>query len=400
MKQTQMISTDFSKNVRIPVVSDNKIEQIWRYYPGAGYFKGYNFNGEQIGYAGSNGFTDSKSKVKPFGEFGLFTAWCPKDSSCPTLLWQTKRRIFHINFEKKEVEMIFESIESDIQLARTKLHAWRDLKQGEKEYIDPNKYRPLIQCQTENGKLHLILREPKQQFSLSVPHASVTATTKDIFVSSVGSDSFPPEDIIKSKDLYDQWLEERSGKPRTYWIELYKLDNQGNLEMLNRYIWTMPPISGFEVTIRDRRLTVKRYVSQFSPMLYDLVMRLLGRKLLTNIYTYENRGDFYYGLLKSILEIRPYNGIINRILSALMIVFVFWHGWPRRTSWFKYIFWLVFTGLFNIAGLLTYLALNHTAIIKCSACGKRRGLVQVDCVCCKAKLPVPEKGKLDLIFSN
>jgi len=93
MKQIQMITTDFSRNVRVPVRSDNKTEQIWRYCPGTRYFKGYNASGEQIGYAGATGFSDSKSKVKPFGEFGLFTAWCPQDASSPTLLWQTQRLI-------------------------------------------------------------------------------------------------------------------------------------------------------------------------------------------------------------------------------------------------------------------------------------------------------------------
>jgi len=400
MKQVRMITTDFSRNVRIPVRSDNKTEQIWRYYPGAGYFKGYNASGEQIGYAGATGFSDSKSKVKPFGEFRLFTAWCPKDSFSPILLWQTQRRIYQINFEKQEVETIFESTESDIETERTNLHAWRDLKPGEKEYIDHNKYRPLIHCQTGDDKLHLILREPKQQFSLSIPRASVTATKQDIFVCNYGNDAFPPKDIIKSQDLYFKWLEERGGKPRNFWAELYKMDNQGNLDLLNRYDWTIPPISGFEVKVRDRRPTVKRYVSQFSPTLYDLVVRLLGRKFLTSVYAYQNRGDFFCGLVQMILEIRPYEGFINRILSALMMVFVFWHGWPRRTSWAGFVFWLVFVGAFNIAGLLTYLALNHTTVIKCPVCGKRRGLAQVDCVRCQAELPAPKRGKIDLIFNT
>jgi hypothetical protein len=391
MKDVRMITTDFSRNVRIPVRSDSKIEQIWHYYPGAQYFKGYNASGEQIGYAGATGFKDSESKVKPFGEFGLCTAWCPKDSGSPTLLWQTQRRIYQINFEKQEVETIFESTEADIEIEMTRLHAWRDLKPGEKEYIDPNEYRPLIHCKTMDGKHQLILREPKEQLSFNLRYPSVTATKQEIFVRNVGSDGFPPGDI----KLYDKWLEERRGKPRNYWTELYKVDNQGNLDLMNRYDWIRPSTSGFVTKARDPRPTVKRYVSQFSPPLYDFVVRLFGRKILTSVYATQNRS----GLLRMILDIRPYDGVINRILSALMMVYVFWHGWPRRTSWAKFVFWLVFTGLFNIAGLLTYLALNHTAVIKCPACGKRRGLAQVDCVRCKAQLPAPERGKLDLIFS-
>jgi hypothetical protein len=404
MKQTQMITTDFSRNVRIPVRSDNKTEQIWRYHPGAEYFKGYNTSGEKIGYIGSTGFTDSKSKAKPFGKFRLFTAWCPKDSSNPILLWQTQRRIYQINFEKQHVELIFESTEADIEIERTSLHAWRDLKPGEKEYIDPEKYRPLLLCRTEDGKYHLILREPRHQLSIGIgigfPGASVTATKKNIFVRNYWSDWMPPADIAGSRELYDKWLQERRGKPRNLWVELYKVDNQGGLELLNRYDWTVPDPSMPVVKARDPRPAVKRYVSQFSPPFYDYVLRLLGRKFWSRALNYQNRGDFFYSLARVIMDIQPYGGVINRVLSALMMVFVFLHGWPRRTSWAKFVSWLVFVGLFNLAGLLTYLALNHTAVVKCPVCDKRRGLARVDCVRCRAELPAPERGKLDLIFST
>ena len=121
MKQIQMITPVFSRNIEIPVGSYNKTEQIWRYYPGAEYFKGYNTNGEKIGYAGSTGFTDSKSK--PLGKFRYFTAWCPQDSVSPILLWQTQRHIYQIDFEKQNVEMIFENTKADIEIERTSLHA-------------------------------------------------------------------------------------------------------------------------------------------------------------------------------------------------------------------------------------------------------------------------------------
>ncbi len=402
MKQTQMITTDFSRNVRIPVRSDNKTEQVWCYHPGTQYFKGYNTSGEKIGYAGSTGFTDSKSKVKPFEEFRLFTAWCPQDSVSPILLWQTQRHIYQIDFEKQNVEMIFESTEADIEIERTSLHAWRDLKPGAEGSSDPKNYRPLLICRTENGKHHLILREPRHQLSIGIgfPGASVTATKKNIFVRNYWSDGMPPADISGSRELFDKWLQERRGKPRNLWVELYKVDNQGGLELLNRYDWTVPAPSMPVVKARDPRPAVKRYVSQISPPFYDYVLRLLGRKFWSRALNYQNRGDFFYSLARMVLDIQPYGGVINRVLTVLMMIFVFLHGWPRRTSWARFVSWLVFVGLFNLAGLLTYLALNHTAVIKCPVCGKRRGLARVDCVRCQAELPAPERGKLDLIFST
>ncbi len=398
MRQIQMITPGFSRYIEIPVGSYNKTEQIWRYYPGAEYFKGYNTNGEKIGYAGSTGFTDSKSK--PLGKFRYFTAWCPQDSVSPILLWQTQRHIYQIDFEKQTVEMIFENTEADIEIERISLHAWRDLKPGAKEYIDSKKYRPLLLCRTEDGKHHLILREPRHQLSIGLPGTSVTATKKNIFVRNYWSDAFPPADIARSRELFDKWLQERRGKPRNLWTEFYKVDNQGGLELLNRYDWTVPAPPVPVVKVKDPRPIAQRCVSQFSPPLYDLVVRILDREFLSRAYQYQNRNDFFYSLARMIMDIRPHGGVINRVLSALMMIFVFLHGWPRRTSRAKLIFWLLFTLAFNLAGLLTYLALNHTPVIKCPACGKRRGLAQANCVRCGVELPAPEQGKLDLILNT
>jgi len=128
-----------------------------------------------------------------------------------------------------------------------------------------------------------------------------------------------------------------------------------------------------------------------------LAWYLLGREFLFQLY----RGnDFIRGFAEVTRELRPGNSIINWVLALAMVGFALWHGWPRRTSRGKLIFWLAFTLVFNLAGLLTYLALNHTPIIKCPVCGRSRGLAQVNCVRCGAELPAPERVKLDLILNT
>ena len=405
MKQIQLITLEFSRTVEVPVGSEGQTEQIWRYHPGPEYFKGYNTHGEKIGYAGSTGFTDSKSQVKPLGKFRFFTAWCPQDSSSPTLLWQTQRRVYQINFERRQVELIFESTEADIKIIS--LHAWRDLKPATEEYIDHEKYRPMLLCTTEDGKHHLIMRDPAQRLTITIPedwkewtgnYCLFTATKQDTFLIRNWIELRAAPDYFRDEDLRLQWLRDYQSKPKKYWVELYKVDNKGNLELLNRYDWIVPPAP--TIVRRDPRLAVQRGVAQFSPPFYDLVVRLLGRKFWSWALDSRNRGDFSYDLAQMMLIIRPDGGVINWVLGALMMGFAFLHGWPRRTSWAKFIFWLVFVGMFNLAGLLAYLALNHTTVIKCPACGKRRGLTQVDCVRCQAELPEPERGKLDLIFGT
>ena len=409
MKQMQMITPGFSRNIEIPVGSYNKTEQIWRYYPNWDLFVGYRLDGEKIGYAGSTGFTDSKSKVKPFGKFRLFTAWCPQDSSNPILLWQTQRHIYQIDFEKQNVEMIFESTEADIEIESTSLRAWRDLKPGAVGSSDPKKYRPLLHCITEDGKHHLLMRNPGRRLTITIPKAwqgwvnylhRFTATKQGIFLRRTWIEFREAPDYFQDRELHGQWLSDYQSKDKKHHVELYRLGTDGSLDLLTGYTWTVPVRPSPVVRSRDPRPAVQRYVSQISPPLYDVAARSLGRKFWLRALNYRNRGDFFYSLARMVLDIQPYGGVINRVLSILMMIFMFLHGWPRRTSWPRFVFWLVFTGLFNLAGLLTYLALNHTAVIKCPVCGRRRGLDRVDCVRCQAELPAPERGKLDLIFST
>lgn len=403
LRNTQMLTPVFSRNIEVPVGSINNTEQIWRYHPGAKYFVGYDSSGERIGYIGAAGFSDSRSKTKPFGEFRLFTAWCPQDSSSPTLLWQTNRRIYQIDFGKQHVEPIFESTDSDIETIN--LHAWRDLKPGTKNYIDSEKYRPLLLCITKDGKRHLILRNPDRQLTFTIPedwqgwlmdHCRFTATRQGIFLLRNWTEWRAGPDYFQDKELFDQWRRDYENQAKKHRVELYKMNDGGGLEMLNHYDWTVPAPG------RSKRVehlaASRRFVTHFSPPLYNVIFRVLDTKLWSRIFQPENRGDFFWGMLRVPLELQPLSTLINRLISALMMGFVFWHGWPRRTSIARFVFWLVFVGAFNLTGLLTYLALNHTAIITCPACGGRRGLARVDCVQCRAQLPAPKRGKLDLIF--
>jgi hypothetical protein len=76
---------------------------------------------------------------------------------------------------------------------------------------------------------------------------------------------------------------------------------------------------------------------------------------------------------------------------------VFLHARPRRTSPASLIGWMVFAALFNIVGLLVYLALNYTPTIRCQKCNKRRGLNSPQCPRCGGDLPVNAPGKLNII---
>ncbi|MFC1677197.1 hypothetical protein ACFL3G_09065 [Planctomycetota bacterium] len=393
IRDMQYLNPDFSRSLIIPVKEENRTIEAWRYLPGKDYFVGYDTNGKRIGYAGMTGFVNEKQQVQSFGDLTSATAWCPENSYSPTLLWQTKRRIYEINFEKQQVNVLFESQQADIETFG--LHKWRSLAFS-------TRYRPAITCRTADRKIHLIMREPKQILTVTIPDdwqiefPGLTATKDEIFLSNHGTSYRLPKEYFGSPELINKWLHERQGKPINRWIELYKVEDNGKYELVNRYDWTIPGQTINILVTEDYRRTSQRYVSNVSPTLFNVIWRYFPIQL-RQLRRYD---DHWLELCAEIIsELRPANMILNYTLSALMMVVAFGHGYSRRTCWGKIIFWLALVGLFNLAGLLTYLALNHTATIKCHACGKRRGLERDDCPGCGAQLPKPRQRKLDLILT-
>ena len=405
MRETQIITPEFSRTLEIPVGTSRKITQVWVYRPGSDLFTGYDLNGAKIGYAGSMGFADTQSGAKRFGAFRFFTAWSPPDSHGPILLWQTQRRIYQIDFYKKHVELIFESADADIESMN--LHAWRVLNPGERHYVDPEQYHPLLHYTTEDGTNHLIMRNPDRHITVELPdhwHGWVnsiyrfTATKQEVFLRRDWIEFPRSPDYSQDRKNADKWFRDYRSQAKKHHVELYRVDSKGSLDLLNSHSWSVPARPRF-VTVR-RRPAVRRCVTQFSPPAYGAVVRLMGRSFWSRAYSRRGQGNLFYEMAKTLLEYCPVGWGMNLALSAAMMGFAFWHGRPRRTSQARFVFWLAFVAAFNLAGLLTYIALNHSAVIRCPACGRRRGLARVECARCEAQLPAPAPGKLDLIFES
>jgi len=209
-----------------------------------------------------------------------------------------------------------------------------------------------------------------------------------------------PRDFRNPWQSEELWREYRA-KPKKRRLDIYKVDDRGNIESLSHFGWTVPgeDLTDQAATQLSAREKTRRCVNQFSPPFYDLLAYLLARYIWSHD-SYRNIGEVAREIIFSLEQTRTGFGVWSWILIALMVCFAAWHGWPRRTSRAALVFWLVFVGLFNLAGLLTYLALNHTPVIKCPSCGNRRGLGQSQCVRCLSDLPAPKPGKLDLIFDT
>jgi len=142
----------------------------------------------------------------------------------------------------------------------------------------------------------------------------------------------------------------------------------------------------------------RKFVNTVSPTLF------LAYHFFDDVpsWAYEDVLADYKAWYDQALEITQYFRATRMVLHCsavvLMVCAAFWHAWPRRRGKGRLIFWLVMVALFNLAGFLTYLALNHATVIRCAACGKKRGLQRSDCPSCGALLPLPERRETDLIL--
>ena len=375
---------------------------MWRYQRRGGVFIGYDMKGGRIGYISAAGFTESKSGIQPLGTLEFPTAWVPADSFSPTVLWQPKTRVYQINFEERRVDLILDASEEKIRWIR--LHSWGIT---EPELRGPNisiKYRPLIDCLTEDNKHHLILREPDERLTVDVPadwdrdSVAITATQEKIFLQHAETDSRPPEGISRVSAPWHKWWRRHLSRPHHRWVELYTLENRTDLHRLNRFDWTVPAQPSLaEIGPSDIYSRIKKFTNQLSPPAYSLVWHMFGEQLWAISRRSSGMIHVYEEIISSSMS---ESTVTNLLVSAVMVILALLHAWPRRTSRAKVIFWLIFVGLFNLTGLLTYLALNHTPVIKCPVCGRKRGLERADCVRCGAKLPRPEPTVHDLILDT
>jgi hypothetical protein len=404
MESALMITPMFSQVLMVPVIpSVGQIAGYWRYEPRRRYFVGFNSRGEKIGYAGANGIREFKNQVEPFGQFKTMTAGSGQDSPSPILLWQTRHRLYKIDFLKRTVPLIFDAKEK--QIAKV-LSCYFWVPQSDGDELDIPNYRPAMRIVTKDRVNYLLLRDPNEQLTLKTPpnwnldYISIAPCRDRILLRYQDQEGGAPPPNYK---FHPEWTEKYRYSPYTEWVELYEVDRTGKLELINRFEWVNPGrekrASSWD-KIESRRKRAARYVAALTPPIFNLAWQAHYRQVVAD--RNRPRGTNESAVL---LLINPWRDIhltstpLNLALSLLMAAAAFAHGWARRTSRAKFVFWLVFVGLFNLAGLLSYLALNHTAIIRCPACGKRRGLERPDCACCGALLAVPEQRNTDVIFT-
>lgn len=383
---------DSARALEFPIATANELLEIWRYLPGRDCFIGYSLQGKRLGYLSAAGMTEAKSQAQPLGTFASFLGWWPLEAYGPTVLWHTERRLYQIDFEQRQVEVIFESPDSDITDLR--ISRW-DAYRPEHSAATAED-RQLLHCRTRDGAYHVISRDPNQSVTVRVPdewkqwmgiYCQFAATEQDLFLRRDWTE-YPARPAYAGSE----WRTEFLRTTKTQWVELYRISETGALDLVNEYRWTAPGEDrGVAYAEYRDPPYVQPYVTAFSGLAYDLTWAALRDRAGTSEWWGEG-GQLLY-------EIRPRYRVGSWLVMAVMLTLTFLHARARCTSKATFVFWLLFVAILNLVGFLVYWALNHTPVVKCSACGKRRGLSQAACVRCGAPLPVPEHGRLDLAFA-
>ncbi|MFA6186284.1 MAG: hypothetical protein WC770_03600 [Phycisphaerae bacterium] len=389
--EAQRITPAMSKALEIPIRQDKKIREIWRYLPDDDIFVGYEFKGEKIGYIGTNGFSQSRTENKPFGKFNSLFVYTSKDSENPVLLWQTEKRFFAIDFENRKTEIIIDGGDGRIYGIEAKNWSYDG-----KEPVDAN-YRTFVKYNAKDGNINLILNQPDEKLTFKTPKqwddylrssVGITATKDAIFLSHLTTGILIPADYYKSHKVRDKFYKTNPfNKAVDYSTELYKVDKAGNLSLVNKFQWTKPE---YIAPAQKDWEYYFGYTSVVSPPMFYVGVKIIQNSPgdINKILPRDNNG-MMRGYIVLITTFYPRKLAVCISLSVVMMLIALWHGWSRKNNRLSFALWIILVGLFNVAGLLTYLALNHTTLLKCPACGKKRNLEQPACIHCQAALPLP-----------
>jgi hypothetical protein len=387
LNNLNMTNGNFTSSYAIPMVNlENKRIGHWFFDTQKRYFKYYSVSGSISGYLGANGYTENLSHIESFDECISIDHWLSPKSYDPMLLYRTEFALYQIDFQNKQVETLVKTPNDPI----------RSMKMNNWQKTNTSKCRPTLTVITKSHKLFLFLKNPKQVIETQLPSDFHYFNTPDIaaagdkiwaeLTETLGA----PKTV--NRNIYISWYRANQDKPLEYRVRLFELNKNGSFLEKNSFTWTGPkrqPKSVYQARFEIFGRFINSFSSPLTRWIYDRVEK--------QMYNYNNLPMYVGVILGFIQETSKFNRLVNFCFITIFAAATLLHGWPRRTSAIKLVFWVGFVFLFNLAGFLTYLALNHTPVVKCASCGKRRGLEKDACCRCGTVLPLPKSKETDLI---
>jgi hypothetical protein len=411
-RDEQVVVLEFGEAFIVPVVgAEGKVLSRWVYSLKDKCFTGYDGEGKVIGYFGLEGFSESKSEVVEFDNFGFITSTVRFGRvRTAVMTWRSPKKIYEIDLGKRTIENLIESKDEDIKFVIDSRGIKRnaDFNSRSKSKKELESYRPAIGVVMESGMCSMLLLEPEERVSFQIPKewvnkrrtgVSIAVYEDEIYLQHSGSDrpSWDPE--TKTMDGFDEYIAMINKMSFHKWEEIYKVSASGQLESLCRFEWdTLPRIktNGPQNYNYYYSEMILESLSLASPVVYMWLGGVAEKLYLGTGRRYGN-WQVFYEILVGTQYVRPIYFGMTVLVSVLLCGVVLWHGMFRRRGWSGLVFWMAFVVVFNVAGLLTYLALNHVPVIRCHKCRNKKHLKAMNCPSCGAGLPEPESRATDLI---
>ncbi|MHC5083706.1 MAG: hypothetical protein ACYTET_07175, partial [Planctomycetota bacterium] len=387
LNELNTIGEEFSRQFTVPMVNDrNKRLGHWFFDVDQQIFKYYSVSGKGGEYLGANGFVDTPSEAVKLQDCRGMELWLKPNSYDPMIIYQTLHAVYQIDFQQKEIRTLAETEEDPIRVVMQ--NNWKERHDYEN--------RPTLTILTNSNQLYLYLKNPDQVIRTQLPAdftdfaiPQFVANDKTIYAKYT---DFPETPCYKDREAYTKWYRENFTKPTNRRVRLFEVSPAGEFTETSSFAWTQPGRNP-NIVYQDGPRAFNSAVNSVSS---PIPMWLTWKFLRTQSYRqWSEMGREMMNFIRAYSEVRL---SINLCVMTAFAALTVWHGWPRRTHIAKLIFWTTFVFLFNLPGFLTYLAFNHTPIISCAACGKKRGLAQNSCRACSAALPQPERKETDLLM--
>jgi hypothetical protein len=366
---------------------DMRASGTWVYDPALRAFTGHNLQGQVTGYLDAQGLCLRKQDIQPLEKGVGLRRLKEADAANMMAVWLGVHSAYLIDFEAGTVKRVFHSEDDPARIVQ--VSHWDAPKTG--------LYLPIMTVSRESGQGTIFIPSGEQGERLIQIHVppewswEVAATRSGVFLRRHTITGYP-----QSRDprAFSEWWEQNRARPKQHIEQLMEVRSDGNLKPISSFEWTQPGSPDESASLQARlNRRISQAIASFSPLPSIWLPRSVGSMDRTRLGGY---------LLYMILPLSTFDmyGPSTLAVTLVLAFLTFLHARPRRTGWGSLTFWIVFVLAFNLAGLLTYLALNHTPVIRCPACGRRRGLLRPDCPSCHAHLPAPERRPTDLILAT
>ncbi len=391
------LTPDMKRSILISNRLKDDEQEYWR-YNNDGYFEGF-AGGHIIGYLASNGFVKNKSELIEFKEIDFPFAYTEDLEDCtPILLCKDNNNLYMIDIKNRQFELLCENIGK----AQISLHNW--FKKGFKKDIN-YEYDGAILIERSEEKPVVIFRKnlkaieingidiDSRAYSLSMESAGHLIPQPEYknYVLAVYRKDHPGK--FSSKQEEKQWLEKYSKSRQTMTYLLYSLSDNGDAKLISEENSIVIP--GKSKILNEAQIESYLYktntVFDLSPVAFHY---LYNSDFVTNA---KPGSKVIKETIDTIRTFKPRHVSVAWVLGCACAVGVFVHNRHRTANKFAIAGWMAFALLFNVAGLLTCLALTHYDLIKCDNCGRKRHLLTEACLHCGKVMVAPLPQETDII---